>query len=265
MHRLREQRRRLRRVALAGLVSALAAATVPTASGHGAGTLAAHAELKVTSSPTSCPAGLPSDLLCADRKGSGVARGLGQVSESDRYFVDQEAPECGGAKRVPRTMVRLTVVGKGELDLVLDDSPDCFPGEALSLTRTFRVAGGAGSYSGATGNGTVAHRLAISLSGAAGTDTYEGTIDVAGHEFDLAPPVITAASRTVRVRRRAKRARVTFLARARDDVDGTVPVLCRPRSGSFFKLGRTVVTCSATDTSANAATARLTVTVKRKR
>jgi hypothetical protein len=122
----------MRWILLVGLVGAVATTAVPAASGRGNGTLAAHAELKVTSSTTSCPAGVPSDFLCADRKGSGIVRGLGQVTETYLYFVDQESPECGGAKRVVRTTARLAVPGKGEFDLVLDDHPGCFPGEALA-------------------------------------------------------------------------------------------------------------------------------------
>jgi len=51
---------------------------------------------------------------------------------------------------------------------------------------------------------------------------------------------------------------------AHDDVDGTVPVTCAPRSGSFFPVGRTRVRCAATDKSANTATASFTVTVRRR-
>jgi len=59
-----------------------------------------------------------------------------------------------------------------------------------------------------------------------------------------------------------KRVRVRFSVAAHDDVDGAVPVTCRPRSGSYFKIGRTVVTCTAMDTSANERTARFAVTVR---
>jgi hypothetical protein len=197
----------MRWVLFVGIVGALTATAVPAASARSNGTLTAHAELRVTSSLTSCPAGLPSDLLCADRKGDGVVRGLGQVSESYTYFEDQEAAECGGAKRILRTTVRLTVAGKGELELALQDHPGCFTGEALSLSRAYQVTGGTGAYSGATGSGTVAHRLAVTSTGAAGTDTYDGTLDVPGLEFDLKAPAITVAgSRTIRAPRGAKRA-----------------------------------------------------------
>jgi len=40
---------------------------------------------------------------------------------------------------------------------------------------------------------------------------------------------------------------------------------CSPKSGSRFKVGRTVVKCSATDKSASAQTAKFTVNVKASR
>jgi len=40
---------------------------------------------------------------------------------------------------------------------------------------------------------------------------------------------------------------------ATDAVDGTVPVSCEPASGSTFPLGKTIVRCSATDSSGNEA------------
>ena len=58
-------------------------------------------------------------------------------------------------------------------------------------------------------------------------------------------------------------ARVTFQIKAQDDRDGTLPVTCAPKSGSRFRIGKTRVTCVATDSSANAVSARFTVTVRR--
>ena len=72
-------------------------------------------------------------------------------------------------------------------------------------------------------------------------------------------------NRTVRAPRGSKRARVAYSVTAHDDVDGAVPVTCSPRSGSWFRIGRTVVRCSVTDTSANEAMATFAVTVKRAR
>jgi hypothetical protein len=99
-----------------------------------------------------------------------------------------------------------------------------------------------------------------------GTDTWSGTLQVPGLEFDLtAPSIAGVRSRVVRAPRRAKRVRVGFKVSARDDVDGVVPVSCRPRSGSSFKIGRTTVRCSAADTSGNEKTEKFTVRVERHR
>jgi HYR domain len=48
---------------------------------------------------------------------------------------------------------------------------------------------------------------------------------------------------------------------ATDIVDVTVPVICVPASGSFFPLGLTTVTCTATDAHGNPASASFTVLV----
>ena len=138
----------------------------------------------------------------------------------------------------------------------------------VNVTLPFPVTGGSGAYVGASGAGTVAiaGNFSPSFGHAVGVDTWTGTLVVPGLEFDLTPPALRApAAKTVRVPKRLKRTRVSYAASARDDVDGAVPVSCKPTSGSRFKLGRTVVRCSATDTSGNTAAASFTVTVKRRR
>ncbi|MBA3366549.1 MAG: HYR domain-containing protein [Actinobacteria bacterium] len=102
--------------------------------------------------------------------------------------------------------------------------------------------------------------------GAAGNDTWVFTLIVPGLELDLTAPTLGgAASKTVRAPKGVKRVRVLYRVTARDDVDGAVPVSCSPKSGSRFKVGRTVVKCSATDKSASAQTAKFTVNVKASR
>jgi hypothetical protein len=63
----------------------------------------------------------------------------------------------------------------------------------------------------------------------------------------------------------AKSARVAFRVTARDDRDGAVATTCKPRPGSAFRIGRTRITCSATDSSANRATVSFVVVVKKTR
>jgi HYR domain-containing protein len=260
------ENRTKRRLALAALATALvAAATVQVASGvakTGAamGSLTFEAVLAMTSTPGPCPTGSPPDAdVCAARTGSGAVRGLGEVSETYTFFVGE-----GECDRVFETTVRLEVAGKGELQLAVDRyRGECT--QALNLSRAFTITGGSGIYAGASGGGTVNHRASLTLSGTArGTDTWTGTLTVPGVEFDVTPPTLSGAvNKTVRARRGSKRVRVTYKVTASDAVDGSVPVSCRPRSGSRFKIGRTFVKCSATDTSANAKAGRFRVTVKR--
>ena len=82
----------------------------------------------------------------------------------------------------------------------------------------------------------------------------------------MTPPTLSGAvNKKVRARRGSKRVRVTYRVTASDAVDGSVPVSCQPRSGSRFKIGRTFVKCSATDSSANTVTARFAIVVKAQR
>ena len=82
-----------RRLALAALATALAAAaTVQVASGvakTGAamGSLTFEAVLRMTSRLGPCPPGSPPDAdVCSARTGSGAVRGLGEVSETYTFF-----------------------------------------------------------------------------------------------------------------------------------------------------------------------------------
>jgi hypothetical protein len=96
-----------------------------------------------------------------------------------------------------------------------------------------------------------------------GTDTWAGTLTVPGLDFDVTRPLLHGAlDRLVRPAKGAKYVRVTYKVTATDEIAGALPASCRPASGSRFPIGRTTVSCSATDTSGNTATGRFTVTVK---
>jgi len=91
-----------------------------------------------------------------------------------------------------------------------------------------------------------------------------GVLDVSEAALDTTAPELSGARNiSVKAPRREKRARAYFSIHATDAVDGTVAVSCTSRSGSFFKLGRTAVKCTATDSSGNAGGAAFTVTVKK--
>jgi len=78
---------------------------------------------------------------------------------------------------------------------------------------------------------------------------------------DTTPPVITVPDPISAEATGPEGAIVSYTASATDDTDGTVAVTCSPGSGSVFPLGTTTVTCDATDSSANGASASFTVTV----
>lgn len=267
------RRERLRLVAVLGLLLGLVAGawgvSVPSASGKAAGALTFEVDIPITYQPpssASCPTGTPPEITCSSRTGAGVVRGLGRVEESYAYLLDESGCGQDSVRGLPST-ARLTVPGKGEIDVRVSGT-DCLrrvPPNPVIGTETFTVTGGSGKFAGASGGGTIAH-VSEGPPAWRGRDTWTGTLTVPRPEFDLAPPVVSGAiSRSVRALRRAKRVRVTYNVAATDDVDGGIPVSCQPRSGSRFRIGRTIVRCSATDSSANTATARFTIVVKRRR
>jgi hypothetical protein len=251
------------------LVTVLVAAIPPTAvtasSNRTAGALAMNASLALIHGAEDPSSDCPGDE-CAARRAFGPFPGLGQVEI--RYDVAGAfgPPACAAFDaRLLANAFRLTVAGKGEIHVALAEGP-CVPvTDVINQSQTFIVTGGTGSYAGASGGGVVARSLGeLGAQGRSGRETWTGTLQVAGLEFDLTPPVLTGATKkTVKAKKGAKRARVTFRVTAQDDRDGAVPVACSPRSGFAFPVGRTRVTCDASDSSANVVKASFTVVVQR--
>jgi hypothetical protein len=157
----------------------------------------------------------------------------------------------------------LQVANKGSFEL---STTACWPFRLPTNVGPFefRVIGGSQAYAGASGTLTFVSSVFATPPGA--RDTWTGTLVAPGVEFDLTPPVLGGLrSRVVRAPKKAKRVRVRFTVTAQDGVDGRLPVTCAPRAGSFFRVGRTRVRCSAEDSSLNLATGSFTVTVKRRR
>ena len=94
---------------------------------------------------------------------------------------------------------------------------------------------------------------------------WSGTLAIPNVTFDTTPPKIAhVAAKVVKIHR-GHRARAFYKVAATDAIDGLLKAKCRPRSGSFFPIGRTRVTCSATDTSGNTATTSFHVIIERRR
>jgi hypothetical protein len=243
-------------------------AAAPTRTANGDTLQVSNAVFIIQTTSSSCPTGSPVTDVCFQRRGTATIRGLGVVSETDPITTASDSLSC-----IPFSVgpVTFTVAGKqGALDASVDFPASCnvAPGTQGTLT----ITGGSGIFANASGSGTFQP-----VSGDNGDDSYIDDDDIGDSRvdtlsltltapnttFDLTPPVITGGiSKTVRVPRKAKFAPVRFRVTAHDAVDGSVPVTCHPKSGSRFKIGRTKVKCSATDFSANKATAKFTVTVE---
>ena len=190
--------------------------------------------------------------------------GLGAVAETYTELIDNGPPCIGGRFKFLGYPVRWVVANKGEIEFALAES-QCVQAGAAGASVAFTVTGGTGIYAGASGSGRVSHTASPSGATFRGSERWTGTVSVPGLDFDTSPPTISGASnKVVKVAKTARRARVSYSVTASDAVDGTVPVTCAPRSGSFFRIGRTNVRCVTTDSNANTATPSFTVTVRRR-
>jgi hypothetical protein len=231
----------------------------PTKVGPAASSLNLRATFLTASALVPCAAGVPPDAECRGRTATSRIPGLGNVSSSYRWWFT--AGNCPVALVKPSaTTGRIVVAQKGEIDFALADGARCVDQEPVrNEPQEFTITGGTGIYQAASGHGTAER----SLSGGTGLEHWTGTLTVPGIEFDLTPPkIVGAVPKSVRAAAGAKRVRVTYRVGARDDVDGVVAAPCVPRSGSYFKRGRTGVTCRASDKSANTASARFVITVR---
>ena len=233
----------------------------------GAATLNMNASLRLVSILGPCPPGV-SATGCAARTSRGPFAGLGQVTGTYTFLADVGPPCAIGWGKALAYPVRFAIASKGDISFALAEGAQCVNEDTdfavRAQTQAFTVTGGTGIYAGASGTGTVTRSLGSTSTGAAGTETWTGTLTVPGLEFDVTPPTLTGATnKTVRAKKGAKSARVAYRVTAQDDRDGTLPVACTPRSGSRFKIGKTRVTCSTTDSSANTANASFTVSVRR--
>lgn len=217
-----------------------------------------------------CPPATPVGTECVRFVGTGDVPGLGRATSTyvKTLFEPGACPLVTQFRRA-----EIEVAGKGTIELSLPGIV-CGPTAPAEVgPLEIAISGGTGIYTGAFGG--LQFRSSVYEPGSRrcggnpcgfASDTWTGTLTVPGLEFDLTPPAIRGAvAKTVRAPKRAKRVRVRYAVSAQDAVDGALPVACKPRSGSSFKAGRTIVSCSATDSSANTSRSRFAVTVTRAR
>jgi hypothetical protein len=194
---------------------------------------------------------------------------LGFVSESYVFAFENANPVCPRGFGQPlRYPARLTVKGRGDILLTVEGTDRCAEvgtTALLDLPQAFTVSGGPGTFAGASGTGVVTRSdTGLGVHGF-GTDNWEGTLTAPDFELDLTPPVIKVANKVVTAPLGTRSVRVRYRVTATDNLDGAVPVVCSPRSGTLFKVARrTTVRCSAADKSANTTKATFSVTVRPK-
>lgn len=214
-----------------------------------------------------CPPGTLAVADCLRSVGEGSIAGLGRVMVTYFKVLPNDGSSCF---IVHNNTALIEVEGKGTLELSKRGrSCASRPPPREDGPFEFAIASGSGRYAGATGR--LVYRSSVGPASfpchcGKARDTWTGTLIVPGLDFDVTPPVLTGAvSRTTHAPKGAKRARVRYAVTANDAVDGSVRVVCNPHSGSQFKVGRTGVTCSAADSSANKGVARFTITVRPRR
>lgn len=250
-------------VAAAGCLASML--TAPSSAPFAAGTLNLQGTLRLVSDPLICPPEAPPNADCLARTAQGKISGLGSVSANYTWSFRMGPPTCPASDvgKPLATTGRLVIVGKGEIQFALADGARCVDlHQVRNEPQDFTIIGGTGTYEGMSGSGKL--WTAVSGGGDLGRVTWSGTVAVPGLDFDLTPPVLKGArNKVVKAKRPAKRAAVRYAVTAQDAVDGSVPAVCDPPSGSRFKIGKTTVRCSATDSSANTATASFVVRVSR--
>lgn len=213
-----------------------------------------------------CPSGWPSDAECSPVKGHGAVRGLGSTSLSFTWILVFPNGVDDPCRLVSAPDAVFAVAGKGEIRLSATN-PSCqtWASGVPNGSMDFTVTGGSGIYTGATGGGMMTFTLNQNETPWHALSEWNGTLAVPGLDFDTTPPTINGAgNKVVAVGKHARGARVRYAVTASDAADGAVSVACRPRSGSFFRVGKRRVRCSATDSSANSASKRFTVVVRRR-
>ena len=94
----------------------------------------------------------------------------------------------------------------------------------------------------------------------------EGTVIVkgtsSGEIVDTIPPLLLTPSDMTIDATDSSGARVDYSVKAIDDNDGILRPNCSPSSGSLFPIGKTTVTCSATDYSGNSDRKSFVITVR---
>ena len=246
------------------------------------------ASFDVTVEDTTAPTVTPPADIKAEATGPGGAA-VSYTGESATDLVDGSvSPSCLPASGSTFTLGAHTVecsatdaagnTGTASFTItVVDETPPALTLPADQLLEATGPGGAAATFT-ASAEDLVDGDVDVTCSAASGntfplgttTVTCEAT-DAAGNtatgDFEItvedttAPAITVPDDKTVEATGPSG-AVVTFAASAEDVVDGEVDVTCDPASGATFDLGRTTVTCKATDAAKNEGTASFDITVE---
>ena len=250
-----------RRGVSATIIAALLGAAVAVGANADGPELPLDFPLQSSFAPKACPPGTPEAVSCFDLAAKTVVPGLGTASFAYALKVDRTDP---AGKCSAWTVSDGTITSPKGTIAFGGKSVDC-PSivEGTGATVQLRLIGD-GPFKGGSGVATAVYASANLLTSKIDSH-WTGTFTVPNYSFDTTPPTINgAATKTIRVRK-GHSVRVSYSVSAQDAVDGGVPVTCTPASGSVFRVGRTRVTCTATDTSGNTASTSFFVVVKRRK
>lgn len=212
--------------------------------------------------------------------GAIYTQNVGTIRVTNTTFADNtaslEGPALHSSGGLPITVENSIFEDNGCIGPIVDgggnlDWPDSTcPGLAADPVLGALADNGGPTETMALGPGSAAIDAAVSATCPA-TDQrgvarpFGAGCDIGAYEADMldtTPPVITVPPSVVADATGPAGAVVPYSALAWDDVDGPVDVACTPPSGSIFAIGRTTVTCEASDAAGNEAIASFDVHVK---
>lgn len=154
----------------------------------------------------------------------------------------------------------------------IDSTPPILTKGAIGACYQTRAEAEAAALAATTASDNCQGAVSLTV---ASTGTCSATITVTGTDscgnsasvqyttrLDSTPPTVTCPpNRVVDAEPNKPGAKVLFNLAAADNCGSTPAMSCTPPSGSFFAVGTTTVTCTATDTCGNASTCTFQVTV----
>ena len=194
----------------------------------------------------------------------------GSLSSAEVYDPGTGTFGPAGAMTSPRGAHTVTALPDGTLLIVGGFTSFPFGGTTLASAEIYNPAAGTFAASVSLHDARGRHAAAALQSGevlvAGGTGQCCGGGLQSAEIFsssvvDTHPPTITVPSDMTVLASGPLGAVVFYNASAIDDIDAAPSLICQPASGATFPVGTTTVSCTATDSSSNTATATFNVTV----